>query len=340
MGDAGAQVGDVADDADRAPALAQRVEDGEDLLEAVVVEAAEALVDEERREVEAAGLLPDGVGEAEGEGEGGHEGLAAGQGRRLAAPAGPLVEDAQPEPGARPARGALVGVLEDVAATAHDAQPLVGQRRDLLEPGGEDERGQPHPQRVVGAEATGGVGELADAGVALLERGDVLAGGLEGRAQPGQDPHGAGEHLALGRRRHGGLPGGAGRVVGGGDVGRVGRERGGDLGVVEDCTGGDPGRVVLGHPAAQRVELAGGEGSGHHGGDVGEACGRERLGEVGLGRLEPRGRGGVLAGGADDGVERAGDGGVVGGVGCCRRGTRRGRRPRVRRPRRRTTPRR
>ena len=66
--DAGAQVGDVADDAHGAAALAQPVEHGEHLLEAVVVEAAEALVDEQRAEVEPAGLLAHGVGQARGPG--------------------------------------------------------------------------------------------------------------------------------------------------------------------------------------------------------------------------------------------------------------------------------
>ena len=186
--------------------------------------------------------------------------------------------------------------------------------RDLLEAGGEDERGQPHLQGVVGTEAAGGVGELAHPGVALLERGDVGAGGLEGRAQGREDPDGAGEDLALGRGRHGGLTGGAGGLVGGVDVGGNGREGGGDLGVGEDGPGGDPGLLVLGDPTAQRVELARREGGGHRPGEVGEARGAEGLGEVGLGDLGPRDGVGVRVGGADEGVERLGDGGVVGGV--------------------------
>ena len=53
----------MADDADRSTALAQPVEHGHHLVEAVVVEGAEALVDEEGLQVEAAGLLADRVGE-------------------------------------------------------------------------------------------------------------------------------------------------------------------------------------------------------------------------------------------------------------------------------------
>lgn len=59
----------MADDADAAVALAQRVEDVENLVERLLVEAAEALVDEERVEPYASRLLRDDVGEAEGEGE-------------------------------------------------------------------------------------------------------------------------------------------------------------------------------------------------------------------------------------------------------------------------------
>ena len=164
-GDAGAQVGDVADDPDGPSALAQGVEHGEHLLEALVVEAAEALVDEQRAQVEAAGLLAHRVGQPEGQGERGHERLAAGQGGGLAGPAGPLVEDPQAEAAAGPSGGQVVGVLEPVAAGSHDGEPLVGQLGDLLEPGREHERRQPHPQRVVGSEAAHRIGQLADPGV-------------------------------------------------------------------------------------------------------------------------------------------------------------------------------
>lgn len=121
------RLADVGDDSDRTAALAQRVQHGDDLLEALVVECAEPLVDEQRAEVEPAGLLAHGVGQTQGEGERGHEGLAAGQRGRLAGHAGPLVEHSQPQPTAGTARGEPVGVLEPVAAVTHDAQPLVGE---------------------------------------------------------------------------------------------------------------------------------------------------------------------------------------------------------------------
>ena len=92
----------MADHADGSTALAQPVEHGEHLLEAVVVEAAEALVDEQRAEVEPAGLLADGIGQAERQRQGGHERLPAGQRGGVADPTGPLVEHPQAQPGARP----------------------------------------------------------------------------------------------------------------------------------------------------------------------------------------------------------------------------------------------
>jgi hypothetical protein len=46
--DPASQIGDMADDPHAAVAFAQGVEDVEDLVEGLVVEAAEALVDEER----------------------------------------------------------------------------------------------------------------------------------------------------------------------------------------------------------------------------------------------------------------------------------------------------
>jgi hypothetical protein len=45
-GDALPELGDVADDADHAAAFAQAVEHGHDLFEGVLVQAAEALIDE------------------------------------------------------------------------------------------------------------------------------------------------------------------------------------------------------------------------------------------------------------------------------------------------------
>src|SRR5690349_11645549 len=105
------QVGDMADDADAAVAFAQGVQDAEDLVQGLVVEAAEALVDEEGVEPYPAGLVGDDVREAEGEGEGGEEGLAAGERGGVALAAGPGVDHVQPEPAAA-ASGAVVGVDE------------------------------------------------------------------------------------------------------------------------------------------------------------------------------------------------------------------------------------
>src|SRR5215213_8640474 len=91
-GDSLAQLGDMGDDADGAAALAQLVEHVEHLVERVLVERAEALVDEQRLQAAAAGLGGDDVGEPEREREAGEEGLAAGErgGRTLLA--GPAID--------------------------------------------------------------------------------------------------------------------------------------------------------------------------------------------------------------------------------------------------------
>ena len=80
VGDAAAQFGDMADEADGAVVGAEGVEDVEDLVEGVFVEGAEAFVDEEGVQGVAAGFVGDDVGQAEGEGQGGEEGFAAGEG--------------------------------------------------------------------------------------------------------------------------------------------------------------------------------------------------------------------------------------------------------------------
>ena len=65
--DPAAQLGDVADDADRAATGAQPVEAVHHVVERVGVEGAEALVDEQRVDLGAAGLVGDHVGQAERE---------------------------------------------------------------------------------------------------------------------------------------------------------------------------------------------------------------------------------------------------------------------------------
>ena len=59
----------MADHADRAAARAEPVEPVHHVIEGVGVQRAESLVDEERLDLGAAGLLRDDVGEAEGQGQ-------------------------------------------------------------------------------------------------------------------------------------------------------------------------------------------------------------------------------------------------------------------------------
>ena len=68
------------------------------VVEGVGVEHAEALVDEQRVDLGAAGLLGDHVGQAERERQRHHEGLAAGQRRRVAGLAGPWSRTSRPSP--------------------------------------------------------------------------------------------------------------------------------------------------------------------------------------------------------------------------------------------------
>ena len=118
-----------------------------------------------------AGLLAHGVGQAQRQGQRGHEGLAAGQGRGLAAarskrrrPAGPGRCGLRAGPARR--SGQLVATL------AHHLQPLVGQAGDLLEPRRQEVGRQPHPQGVVGAGARHAVGQLLHDGLLGLGRPD------------------------------------------------------------------------------------------------------------------------------------------------------------------------
>ena len=291
-------------DTDGSSSLAQRVQDGDHLLEALVVEGAEALVDEEGAEVEAAGLLAHGVGEPEGQGQGGHERLAARQGRGLTAHARPLVEDAQAQTAAGALGGQAVGVLEPVAAVAHDPQPLVGELGDLLEPGREDVGGEPHPQRVVEPCPAEGVGQLLDPAVTLERR----TRRVEGAEQAGADRDEGGPGA-----RGPGLEG-LGRKEGVARVLRRGREavevglrcgpRRTDLGVGEDGLGGGARSVVVVQPVPEPVE---GGGRAHRGGGVVERVeprlGGRRRGRR-LGEGEARCRGAVERDGVTPGLDR------------------------------------
>ena len=98
--DASAQFGDVADEPDHPVALAQAVEDVHDLLQRLGVEAAEALVHEQRLDRATARLGGHDIGQPEGQGERGQEGLAAGQRRRIAIDTAPGIAHEQAEPAA------------------------------------------------------------------------------------------------------------------------------------------------------------------------------------------------------------------------------------------------
>ena len=145
-----AHLGDVADHADDATAVAQGVEGVHHVVEGVGVERAEALVDEQRVERGAADLVHDHVGQAQRQRERHHERLAARQRRRVAALARPVVADQQAEAAAALAGAPASGVLEGVAAVAHRGQPRVGGVDDLGQPVAQDVGRQPHLQAVVG----------------------------------------------------------------------------------------------------------------------------------------------------------------------------------------------
>ena len=94
--------------------------------------------------------------EAERQGQRRHERLATGQGGGVAALPGPGVHDVQAQPADR--RRAAPSASECTSSyrpAGHLAQPLVGRRGDLLQPGGQHVRRQPHPQGVVPARALG-----------------------------------------------------------------------------------------------------------------------------------------------------------------------------------------
>ena len=167
-------------------------------------------------------------------------------------PAGPLVEHPQAQPGAGPAGGALVGVLEQVAPAAHDREPLVGQGRHLLEPGREHVGGQPHPQRVVGTDAARGVGEVAHPGVALGGRGDAGAGVVDERQQP-LEASAAARAASSWAAAAASSASRAARSAAcrAGEVGRVGGQGRDDVGVLGDGPGRGGVLDVRGRPAAR-----------------------------------------------------------------------------------------
>ena len=72
-----------------------------DLFQRLLVQAAEALVHEERFDVHAAGFVLDDIGQAQRQRERGHEGFAAGERGRVAPLPGPFVHDVQAQPGLR-----------------------------------------------------------------------------------------------------------------------------------------------------------------------------------------------------------------------------------------------
>ena len=87
-------------------------------IERLVVQGAEALVDEHRLEADAAGVRLHDLGEAERQGQRRHERLAAGEGRDRPRDAGPGVVDLEVEAGGGLAAEATLGALQTVAALA------------------------------------------------------------------------------------------------------------------------------------------------------------------------------------------------------------------------------
>ena len=160
--DAGAQLGDVADHAHGAATLAQVVEDRHHLLEALVVEGAEALVDEEGLQVEATGLLADGIGQPQRQGQGGHERLAAGQRGRGPRLTGPQVEHLEAEAAAGATRGEPVGVAQLVAALAHVDSRSLASVATFSSRAARTKADSRIRSVVVGARAGDRVGELPD----------------------------------------------------------------------------------------------------------------------------------------------------------------------------------
>ena len=83
----------MGDDADEAAAFLEVHESFYGEVEGFGVESAEAFVDEDGVEADAAGVVGDDVGEAKRKGEGGEEGFAAREGRHRACVARVLIKD-------------------------------------------------------------------------------------------------------------------------------------------------------------------------------------------------------------------------------------------------------
>ncbi len=179
-GDALPQVGDMADDADEPAAGAQVVQDVHDLLQAVGVEAAEALVDEQRIHGLTAGLGGDHVGESQRQGQRGLKGLPTGQGRGVPPAARPGVLDEQPEPGPAASVAAFTGVVDQgEPAAAHRRQPPARRGCDLLETGCEHKARQGHALAVL-TSPHGYIGEAAHVLGGIAQR-------CHGRERRGED---------------------------------------------------------------------------------------------------------------------------------------------------------
>ena len=132
------------------PPSRRLVQDRQHLLQAVLVERAEPLVDEEGLQVEATGLLAHPVGEPESQRQRRHERLATGQASRCHGPdrsTGP--RSPGPSPLRRPPATGASEWRSRYLPSPMVRQPLVGQLHDSLQPGGQNVRGQPHPQDVV-----------------------------------------------------------------------------------------------------------------------------------------------------------------------------------------------
>ncbi len=150
------------------------------------------------------------VGEAEGEGERGEEGLAAAEGVHAAGEAGVFVEHVEIEAGGAALVGALAAAFEAVAAAAHLDQTGAGGDEGVVEEGGEHEALKREAERVFSGD---GVGDLAGEGVGFLKGGELGLEFGEAGERGGEAGEIGGVAGALGDR---GLVGGLGLAGGGG----------------------------------------------------------------------------------------------------------------------------
>ena len=260
--------------------------------------------------------MGDDVGQAEREGQGHHERLAAREGRRIAALARPVVAHDEAQAAPRLAGAAATDVLEGVALVAHAGEPGVGGGDDLGEPVGQDVRRQPHLQAVVGCLALGEGGHRGRQ-VELLahrrprrQRGVQLVGqaGARARGPVGDLPGGAARSRARRPRVRAASSGGAGRARASRSSPRVGLGQHRLGGRQSDRCGARPRAL---EPVSSSVASS----AARAGGAVVEAGLQERPGE---GRL------GLVDGDSRRGLER---GGVAGRLGASARGGRPAARP-------------